>query len=103
MSENVQKHKESSEDDEKEESTSSKRTGKRKNEKKKRLPVEAQQSPKQAKNVVDGGVDEKFQIIPNILLTELKGSTIDNQNRTICLDCGKVFLKRNSYLVHRKL
>lgn len=33
----------------------------------------------------------------------LKGSKIDENKNVICLDCGKIFSKRASYRLHRRL
>lgn len=34
---------------------------------------------------------------------ELKGFMIDEQNQYHCLDCGKVFKLRSSYIQHKRL
>lgn len=35
--------------------------------------------------------------------TELKGSKLDDKKYTVCLDCGKSFVLRSSYILHRRL
>lgn len=34
---------------------------------------------------------------------EIKGYREDQQNRIICLDCGKIFKHKSTYSEHRKL
>lgn len=35
--------------------------------------------------------------------TDLKGSKLDGKKHTVCLDCGKSFALRPSYILHRRL
>lgn len=39
----------------------------------------------------------------DIFKTALKGSKLDENGNTMCLDCGKVFVQRASYLLHSRL
>lgn len=34
---------------------------------------------------------------------KLKGSKLDDKKHTVCLDCGKVFVQRSSYVLHARL
>lgn len=34
---------------------------------------------------------------------ELKGSKLDDKKHTVCLVCGKSFVLRSSYILHRRL
>lgn len=35
--------------------------------------------------------------------TEIKGFTKDNMKRITCLDCGKLFMAKNSYNYHKRM
>lgn len=47
--------------------------------------------------------DDVLQAAANKIISELKGYKVDENKRVVCLDCNKSFLRKEYYVLHRRM